>query len=642
MLRPVTAFLLCVLLSSAALAQKRVALVIGNSAYQHTPTLANPRNDATDMVAALKKLGFQVVEGFDLDKPAFDRKVRDFADALSGARVGVFFYAGHGLQVAGANYLVPIDARLSTASALDWEMVRLDLVQRTMERETETNVIFLDACRDNPLARNLARAMGTRSTEVGRGLAATEAGVGTLISFSTQPGNVALDGAGRNSPFAGALVRRVATPGDDLSALLIDVRNDVRKETQNKQVPWEHSALTGRFYFNPSAQTASPPGVASARLSEAAEAWGIVKDATSLPPLEAYISRYKDTFYAELARQRIEELKKQRVAVAAPPKAPPPPKTAKPVVAVAPTPSAGCDGVEAQVGNERRCLKPGTGQTDWFMDCPTCPEMVAIPTGRFTMGSPQDETSPKSEDQVSVTIAKPFAVGRFAVTRGEFAAFVTATGHKTDGGCPVYAEVVGISSVGVVSRHVRDRNVPGGELEQQPDRDWRTPGFSQSDRHPAACVNWKDAKAYVTWLSTHTGRTYRLLSEAEREYVTRASTTTPFWWGSTVSTGQANYNAGGYDWRKETVAVDSFAANPWGLYNVHGNVWEWTEDCWNDKNAGNPGNGSARTSGDCGSRVLRGGSWNSIPSALRSANRVGVPPSYRSGSYGFRVARTLD
>jgi Caspase domain len=197
-------------------------------------------------------------------------------------------------------------------------MVRLDLVQRTMERETETNVVFLDACRDNPLARNLARTMGTRSAEIGRGLAATEAGVGTLISFSTQPGNVALDGAGRNSPFAAALVRRILASSDDLSALLIDVRNEVRKETQNKQVPWEHSALTGRFYFNPSAQRASTTVAAPARLSEAAEAWDRAKDTTDAAVLEAFIARFKDTFYANLARARFEELRKRRVAAATP------------------------------------------------------------------------------------------------------------------------------------------------------------------------------------------------------------------------------------------------------------------------------------------------------------------------------------
>src|SRR5215510_7623024 len=201
--RAIAVLILLGLLSLPAHAQKRVALVIGNSAYQNTSRLDNPKNDATDMAAVLKQVGFQVIEGFDLDEAAFKRKVRDFSVALSDAEVGLFFYAGHGLQAGGQNYLVPIDAKAETADALDWEMVRLDLVQRTMERAASTNIIFLDACRNNPLARNLARAMGTRSADVGRGLATMESGIGTLISFSTQPGAVALDGAGRNSPFTG-------------------------------------------------------------------------------------------------------------------------------------------------------------------------------------------------------------------------------------------------------------------------------------------------------------------------------------------------------------------------------------------------------------------------------------------------------
>jgi len=250
MLRLVLASLFLVFGPAAALAQKRVALVIGNSAYQHTPALTNPVNDARDMAAALKRRGFEIIEGFDLDKTAFDRKTRDFATALTSASAGLLFYAGHGLQVAGVNYLVPIDAQLTAPAALDFEMVRMDVLQRAMEQQTTTNVLFLDACRDNPLARNLARSMGTRSAEIGHGLAPVESGVGTLISFSTQPGNVALDGAGRNSPFAGALVKHISISSDDLSAILITVRNDVRKATKNKQVPWEHSALTGRFYFN--------------------------------------------------------------------------------------------------------------------------------------------------------------------------------------------------------------------------------------------------------------------------------------------------------------------------------------------------------------------------------------------------------
>jgi uncharacterized caspase-like protein len=214
--------LLCLFSQShAALADKRVALVIGNSAYTHAGTLTNPKNDAADMAAALKKLGFQVMDRFDLDKAVFDRTLRDFADTLAGADMGVFFYAGHGLQVAGQNYLAPIDAELKTAAALDFEMVRLDLIHRTMEREAPTNVLFFDACRDNPLARNLARALGTRSADIGRGLADVKAGAGTLISFSTQPGEVASDGSGRNSPYTGPLVRNLVSSRDDLFAVLI-------------------------------------------------------------------------------------------------------------------------------------------------------------------------------------------------------------------------------------------------------------------------------------------------------------------------------------------------------------------------------------------------------------------------------------
>ena len=288
-------------LFNGASAEKRVALVVGNSAYQFAPKLTNPRNDAADVAAALKKHDFEVVDGFDLNKAAFDRKVRDFSEALKGTEAGVLFYAGHGLQVAGQNYLVPIDAKADEADALDFEMLRVDVIHRIMERRTNTNILFLDACRDNPLARNLARSMGTRSTDVGSGLARIETGVGTLISFSTQPGNVALDGAGRNSPFAAALVKQISSSTDDLSAILIAVRNDVMQQTQRKQVPWENSALTGRFYFGPAHKLDLN--------RETADAWEATKGTTVTAALEAFAARYPNTHYAVLARVRIEELR---------------------------------------------------------------------------------------------------------------------------------------------------------------------------------------------------------------------------------------------------------------------------------------------------------------------------------------------
>ena len=253
-LHPMRLLLALLLLLSApcgAWAEKRVALIIGNSSYRHAPTLANPGNDARDVSAIFKKLKFDVVDGQNLDRAGFEHVVQQFARSLEGADVGIFFYAGHGLQVGGRNYLVPVDAKLETISALDFEVVPLTLVQGTMERAAKTNIIFLDACRNNPLARNLARAMGTRSASIGRGLAPVQSGVGTLISFSTQPGNVALDGSGRNSPFAAALRKHLPGSSEDLSATLIAVRNDVIKSTKGSQVPWEHSSLTSRFFFNP-------------------------------------------------------------------------------------------------------------------------------------------------------------------------------------------------------------------------------------------------------------------------------------------------------------------------------------------------------------------------------------------------------
>jgi hypothetical protein len=267
MLRVLCVLAVAVFSALPACAEKRVALIIGNSAYQQAGTLANPVNDAKEMAAALKDLGFVVLLGLDLDKRAFDVKVRDFSRALADADAGVFFYAGHGLQIAGRNYLIPIDAQLQRERDVDFEAVGLDFIlkQMELEREGKTNIVFLDACRDNPLARNLARSMGTRSASVGQGLAQVQTGVGTFIAYSTQPGNVALDGDGRNSPFTAALAKGVREPGRNLTAIMIDVRKDVLLATNGRQVPWDHSALTADFYFH----IATPDGAAKAAVPAA-------------------------------------------------------------------------------------------------------------------------------------------------------------------------------------------------------------------------------------------------------------------------------------------------------------------------------------------------------------------------------------
>jgi uncharacterized caspase-like protein len=250
-------------MTGPAAAENRVALVIGNSAYEHAVPLLNPVNDAKEMAAALKEVGVEVILGLNVDKRGLDGKVREFSRALLSADAGILFYAGHGLQVGQRNFLVPIDAQLQSERDLDFETVAVDFILRQMEidRAGKTNILFFDACRDNPLARSLMRAMGTRSASVGRGLAEVKAGIGTFIAFATKPGEVALDGEGRNSPFTMALAKAVRAPGKSLTALMIEVRKEVFAATGSKQVPWDHSALTGEFYFNLAAAPSMVPKV---------------------------------------------------------------------------------------------------------------------------------------------------------------------------------------------------------------------------------------------------------------------------------------------------------------------------------------------------------------------------------------------
>ena len=299
-------------------------------------------------------------------------------------------------------------------------------------------------------------------------------------------------------------------------------------------------------------------------------------------------------------------------------------------------PAAGAP-VEVAVGSypEPRGRQEGTV----FRDCPDCPEMVVVPAGGFQMGSPGDEEGRDDDEGPAhgVTISRPFAVGRYEVTRSEFGRFVSATGRNMSGGCTVWT---------------------GKEWKTESGRSWRSPGFGQTGRDPVVCVNWNDAKAYVKWLSGKTGKVYRLLSESEWEYAARGRTSSSRYWGDGVS-GQCGHANGadevlkgryaGWKWpmapcrdgHVHTSPAGSFAANAFGLYDVLGNAWEWVEDCWNKSYDGAPRDGSVWLAGNCGARVLRGGSWFNFPQFLRAANRVTEGSGYRNTLLGFRVARTL-
>ena len=304
---------LLLVLAGKANAAGRVALVIGNAAYKHAAVLNNPVNDANDLAAALEKQNFKVIKGVDLDHAGMLATIRKFSRALSKGDVGIFFYAGHGIQIRGKNYLVPTDAKLADSFGIDFELVRLERIHQAMEQSAKVNIIFLDACRNNPMARNLARTMGTRSTSVGNGLAAMESGIGSLISFSTQPGNVALDGRGmRNSPYSAALAKYIAEGDGDITEILIKVRRDVMSATSRKQVPWEHSALTQQFYFKSPSKTSIAPATpqsssgssAALTFEQRAELayWNSVKDSGDAALLRSYLEQYPTGAFAALAK----------------------------------------------------------------------------------------------------------------------------------------------------------------------------------------------------------------------------------------------------------------------------------------------------------------------------------------------------
>jgi tetratricopeptide (TPR) repeat protein len=235
---------------------RRVALVIGNNAYAHVRPLPNPSNDARAMAKSLRDIGFVVTEGTDLDRMAMQATIRDFLRDAARSQVALVYYAGHGVQVDGRNYLVPIDIRFQSGSGMTDAMMDLDTIMAGLDDQVRTNILILDACRNNPMAPKLASAGPARDIEAGSGLAAPTTlgagatlGAGTLIAFATAPGQVALDGEGANSPFSAALTRHIGTPGLEVQQMLTRVRAEVVAATKGKQVPWSNSSLLGEVYL---------------------------------------------------------------------------------------------------------------------------------------------------------------------------------------------------------------------------------------------------------------------------------------------------------------------------------------------------------------------------------------------------------
>jgi formylglycine-generating enzyme required for sulfatase activity len=668
-------------LNAYARDQHGVAVIIGNKTYTHerVPAVDYAHRDA----AAFKRyvldvLGFDPANIIDLrdatqaeilgtfgNETSHKGKLWRFLDPKGRSKVVVFF-SGHGVPGTGdrRGYLLPSNADPNSAEINGFP---IDLLYRNLSKLTEAASIrvYLDACfsGDSPRGRLVRSAspifIRAKLPEVGKKLTVLTAASGTELA--------SWDEDARHGLFTHHLLDALygrADANNDKRVTATEVKayldREMTRAARRTFGREQHASLDGfeeavlsfapadAFPSRPILAPAKPKPPPPSRSSDIATPERADEQTLDLsranrvliqrglnalkrdagpadglfgPKTRAAIRSWQESkgFTAtgylseEQARALIDQGKETQVAVGTFPKPP--------------------------------SVDPGTGPRpgDTFKDCADCPEMVVVPSGSFMMGSAVSETTRENvpEQYASwerprhpVSISRPFAVGKFEVTRRQFNDFVDATGHRAEG-CYWWT---------------------GTEWKLNESRSWRSPGFGQTDRDPVTCVNWEDATAYVSWLSRKTGESYRLLSESEWEYVARAGTSTARFWGdgrdqacdyanaadlSFKSVAQNAVTLNCRDGHPYTAPVGSFAANRFGLHDVLGNVWEWVEDCWNEDYSGAPANGRAWMSGDCGRRVLRGGSWLSRPGGLRAAVRVRLDARSRDLSDGFRVARTL-
>ena len=705
--------------ATVALYAESHALIVGVSEYTNGwPRLRGVGEDVPAVKAALERQGFAVTVVMDPDRRQLDDAFRSFI-SRHGQRPDnrlLFYFAGHGhsmkLGYGGMmGYLVGHDAPNPNVDKVGFKNRALSMqVIETYARNIESkHALFLfDAC----FAGSVFDA--TRAIpEVIR--AKTGRPVRQFITSGTAEQQVP-DRSVFRRQFVAALGGEGDLDGDgyvtgaELGQFLETTVTNYTRRSQTPQYGKLRDPLLdkGDFVFalpegGGLSVSGSTGGASSGGMTAEMMFWQSIQNSTDAADYEAYLSQYPNGSFAALARARVAKHKAPQVAALPPaPSFRVTPVDEEMVVAktanvraepstisskigrlsagtkvdvtgratvsgstwyrialagnqtgyvfgtllteiaavVPPPPPPTSSPVQPAVGAYPR--KPG----DTFKDCSDCPEMIAIPAGSFTMGSPESETSregvpekyaSRERPQHQVRIPRPFALGKYEVTRAQFSVFVGATGHQTGNSCWV--------------------DTGGGNWKDTSGKGWRDPGFRQTENDPVVCVSWKDATAYVEWLSRKTGKNYRLPSEGEWEYAARSHTTTARYWGDDADSGcgyanvhdRTSKKVNGFSWTHhdcddrygQTAPVGQFRANGFGLHDMLGNAFEWTADCWHENYDGAPTDGSAWTSGgECGRRVLRGGSWVIVPGVVRSAYRDWSLADDRYYVSGFRVART--
>ena len=381
--------------ASVALAAGRVALVVGNSTYSHIARLPNPENDAADMAAALQRLGFEVTTAQDADRASLNEALRVFTRESVGADMALVFYAGHGLEMDGVNYLVPVDARLERDTDVRFETVALDDVLAATAGAS-LRMVILDACRNNPLARSMQRTVARRSVSGGSFGDLNEDLLGdeTLVAYAAAAGTTAADGRGRNSPYTAALLAHLEEPLE-LSALFRRIRARVLESTDGQQRPHEYASLLREHYLSavsgPAPVAVTAADGAAARLQQETVFWQSIMGSTNAADFEAYLGQFPDGVYRALVANRLAELR--------------------------PAP-----------GDPDR-TRPAEPESA-FRDCAGCPEMVVVPAGRFRMGCLSGPNCSNNELPVRQVSVGSFALSQYEVTFEEYDRFARDTGRR--------------------------------------------------------------------------------------------------------------------------------------------------------------------------------------------------------------------
>lgn len=596
----------------------RIALVIGNGAYGTNRTDRNdaqvdalrenaPR-DAEAMRDRLQTLGFDVIMRTNATPRQMRQVIGEFHARLQHGGVGLFYFAGHGMRIGPQTLLIPagIDAR--SPAAVVSNGVDLNAVLQAMRapRDSRLNLVILDTCLNNPFSADV-----TGDTSV--------LPDNTVVAYATAPGGFAADGT-LHGVYTNAWLHTLdSAPSQTLADLLQRVATQVRDVTGGEQTPWLASSVPQSLLMADAAfairdnpvVTLHSRGILPKDSSEQYEItfWNSIKDSNYPADYEAYLKAYPNGRFATLAHARIDRLRAAATSnapSAATPAAPsvaPAPQAARPTPppsapALKPTASASAPATPsaATVAQKPVTHAPVAGES---RDCATCPIMIAVPAGSFSMGSSTDDPSEKPVHHV--TIGAPFAIGKYEVTVDQWNACVAANACQK-----------------------------------------LTPESNTSKAAPARDLSWDDAQQYVKWLSRTTGKPYRLPTEAEWEYADRGGTTTAYWWGDQMRKGNANCKDCGDPWHKEgPEAAGSFAPNPLGLYDMNGSVWEWTADCWHNSYQGAPADGHAWDNPGCDMRVIRGGSWREGGGYMLSATRFKYSSGVRQSQDGFRVVKDL-